>query len=81
LGFQNFEGISFDITTRPTNSPVVPGGTGAFINDGTTIIENPVVPNPVNPGEYENSNFSEKSIQADIIELDADKESLFYIIK
>ena len=85
LWFQNFEGITFDIETSPSAIPEVPTGTGVFLNDTTTIIEEPTTDprDPVTPpGEQEDSNFSPNStIQADIIKLDADKESLFYIIK
>ena len=78
LGFQNFEGISFDINTGAAIVPDVPTGTGAFINDDTNIIDD--LPDP-DDAEANNSNFSPNSIQNDIIEFEARKESLFYIIK
>lgn len=88
LWFQNFEGITFDIATESDIVEETPTASGAFLNDGTDITDEPInvgdiIPdreNPI-PGKSENSNFTPKTIQADIIELNADQESLFYIIK
>ncbi len=81
LGFQNFEGISFDIRVSAALDPVVPTGTGVFVNDNTNIIESIPPSSPGNNGGWSNSNFDGNSIQNDIIKFESQKESLFYIIK
>ena len=87
LGLQNFEGITFDISAGALLPPEVPTGTWVFVNDDTSIIQ-PVEDDddnndPLDPedGDDDDSNFSATTIQNDIIEFNADQETLFYIIK
>ena len=81
LGFQNFSWISFDIETVGTNSGSV-SGTWFFTNDTSNIQEVTTPVNQVWPNwQTVNSNFSANTIQTDTIEFEAQKESLFYIIK
>lgn len=87
IGLQNFEGINFDISAGSLLVPDVPSGTGAFTNDETEILA--PIEDDDEPGEVQepesvvdnDSNFSPTTIQNDIIEFNADQETLFYIIK
>ena len=84
VGFQNFQGISFDIESIPS-PPAVIAWTGVFTND-TSNIKNPTIEtqNPITPapnGQAINSNFTPNTIQANKVEFEALRESLFYIIK
>ena len=75
LWFQNFEGLAFDINVDATILVTEePTGTGTFTNDTTNITDIP-------DAEAENSNFTEDSIQNDVIDFDVKYESLFYIVK
>jgi len=69
LGFQNFEGIAFEIissiSTLAENT-----STGIFVNDTTKI----------NLPNFWDGNFHSE-VWGDLIQLEDDKESIFYIIK
>lgn len=83
--FQNFRGITFEIDKVQT-TPIAITGTWFFANDASNIT-NPVIqtPNQTPPlwpnGQAINSNFTPNTIQANKVEFEALRESLFYIIK
>lgn len=81
LGFQNFEGITFDIDVEATIIPTEePTWTGAFVNDTSEILEEEIWWEAWK-WESDDSNFNHDSIQNDLLEFDGKYESLFYIIK
>jgi hypothetical protein len=73
LGFQNFEGISFDIIPN-IGGIAETTSSGIFVNDTTSL---------PNIGVFSggSSNFDYNSLFGDTFSLDATKESIFYIIK
>ncbi|NDK09898.1 hypothetical protein GW846_03905 [Candidatus Gracilibacteria bacterium] len=80
-GFQNFEGIAFEIQKQASNPSANPSGTGVFVNDESTITQpgtNSLTPNE---GNAINSNFTPETIQNDSFKFESVNESLFYIIK
>ena len=69
LGFQNFEGITFDIWADSDTVPEEPNGSGSFVNDNSAITNE------------NNENTEDTTIGPDIVEFESIQESLFYIIK
>ena len=69
LWFQNFEGIAFEIVSS-VSTLAENTSTGIFVNDTTNI----------NIDEFWSWNLNSR-VWADLIQLEDDKESIFYIIK
>lgn len=73
LGFQNFEWIGFQIVPSVSTAADTLSSTG-FLNDTTAVTTTDAYTGS-------DSTFSPLNIWGDINELDADQESIFYIIK
>ena len=76
LWFQSFEWIWFQVTSSITTQNNIEDtiDTLNFVNDQTDLTER-------NSYVWSDSNITIRDVNGDIIEIEADQESLFYIIK
>lgn len=87
-GFQNFEGIAFNIISDSNIVSTPPTRNEIFVNSWTQVVDDSVAwdtidVEAVDPRESQeiNSNFTRNTIQNDKFEFDVRRESFFYIIK